>query len=340
METIHEPTSTANMFKQVWPLRDYYKICREVLRLLRGELSQRQLSEKLGYTFNQVGKWESGVTQIKWEDFIQINHALGLPVDERLQVFFGNGHGPHTSQNVKRLFSNWLALDSIDSDVIRNKLKKWKASPESLDLAEALMAMDSRPAMLFGFLSHFVNCAEIEILRQDFENFEKEMNLLSAEPLVGFINEALLVEDYRRLPEHDDEVLAFHASCTVDELKPLLEKLVQMGVVGFDGHKYFSSPTSFSFSTLSNKSLRKFNKFTFEWVAKKYPLEILSKNRPGVYNVSGTSTRVVAISRNASEEIDRLVSQFHNAVGEVVKNDSQPKENVQIISLANVVSTV
>lgn len=202
------------------------------------------------------------------------------------------------------------------------------------------MAMDSRPAMLFGFLSHFVNCAEIEILRQDFENFEKEMNLLSAEPLVGFINEALLVEDYRRLPEHDDEVLAFHASCTVDELKPLLEKLVQMGVVGFDGHKYFSSPTSFSFSTLSNKSLRKFNKFTFEWVAKKYPLEILSKNRPGVYNVSGTSTRVVAISRNASEEIDRLVSQFHNAVGEVVKNDSQPKENVQIISLANVVSTV
>jgi hypothetical protein len=51
------------------------------------------------------------------------------------------------------------------------------------------------------------------------------------------------------------------------------------------------------------------------------------------------SSRVTALSVDASEKIALLISKFHSEVGQIIDEDLLPKENVQIISVASIATT-
>lgn len=57
----------------------YSQLSREIIIHLRGGRTQTELSSLLGYSFNQVSKWESGATLFLWQNFIDLNEALQLP---------------------------------------------------------------------------------------------------------------------------------------------------------------------------------------------------------------------------------------------------------------------
>lgn len=319
---------------------DYYQLAREFIKTIRGQLSQRELSHKLGYSFNKVGKWESGVTQIKWSDFLNIAEAFEYPVEKNLARFFGNYRGSYQGREILEYLEVFLALPSINDNSIQKLLKKWQLHKVTPDLAEFFMILDKRPAMLFGFLAQYVDCNNIDILKEEFAVFIKELEILADDPNVGYVNEALKVKEYKELENHDEKILAVHAGCTVAALRKTLKNQLNLGHIYFDGKKYHPSAFDFSFSTLNNPQIRKFNKYTFDLVAKKYPLAHETFRLDHIYNSSRSSNRVVAISRQASLKLDKLVSKFHNDVGEIIKNDNHEKDNVQIISLASVAAAI
>ena len=67
---------------------NYQQLAEQIVRHLRGDITQRQLSANLGFTFNQVGKWESGATQIKWDDFLYLCKILEVPIEKYFRNTF------------------------------------------------------------------------------------------------------------------------------------------------------------------------------------------------------------------------------------------------------------
>ncbi len=57
-------------------------ISKKFLVSLRGRQSARALSQKLGYSSNQISRWESGHSRFSWSDFVDLCERLELPLQE------------------------------------------------------------------------------------------------------------------------------------------------------------------------------------------------------------------------------------------------------------------
>jgi len=315
---------------------DYFLLARNFIKELRGDLGQRALSESLGYTFNKVGKWENGVTQIKWNDFIDIADQLELNHTAKLKKFFGNYDGHYDFKQIYHYLDLFFGLEVVTDPLIQRLRKKWQQKSAAADLAEVLKVFDTRPAMLIGFLSEFVDCSQFDQLKERYQQFLQALDILCDDPVIGNITEALKVDDYLSLDKHDDQLLASHAGISCESLQTALKKHLQLGTLYYDGTKYHPTHLNFSFSHLNVRKLRSFNKFCFRFMADNYQVHPRHHDREYIYNAGCTSNRVVALSPQAAQAVSQLISKFHSEVSEIVENDKQIKKNVQMINLASV----
>ena len=60
---------------------DYHKLVRLLLKDLRGTATQKQMSSRLGYSYNQWHKWESGQKRLMWNNLEVIASELKLNLD-------------------------------------------------------------------------------------------------------------------------------------------------------------------------------------------------------------------------------------------------------------------
>lgn len=100
---------------------NYYELTKVFIRTLRGSVAQRELSQKLGFSFKQVGKWESGVAQIKWENIIDITNVLGLPFEKYLDHFLFCAVGPFDIENILALLDQFYSLNKNSEQLLIKK---------------------------------------------------------------------------------------------------------------------------------------------------------------------------------------------------------------------------
>lgn len=65
----------------------YSKIGRELLRAIRGSMTQVELSRALGFRYNQYNRWESGERQINWGEFERLCEVRKIPLRTALDHF-------------------------------------------------------------------------------------------------------------------------------------------------------------------------------------------------------------------------------------------------------------
>lgn len=93
-------------------------------RMLLG-MSQKNVSDPLGLTFQQVQKYENGSNRIGASRLQQIAHILQVPVS-----FFFDGHAPGTGSSVA--MAEWVS-PTIVNDFLSTR--------DGLDLTKAFMAI-------------------------------------------------------------------------------------------------------------------------------------------------------------------------------------------------------
>lgn len=319
------------------PRTRYFDLGIEVIRQLRGELSQRELSRRLGYSFNQVGKWDSGATQIKFADFLQIAAAMGIPVEEKMRGFFYTFQSDFNEENCLRAMSGVLGLSMQEESPAVSRLQEWLKGSLKPDLWEVLELLDLRPSLLVGWLSEFVDCGKIEPIRPIYETFLSVIESLRRYPVSGLIVAAIQLQAYQDLERHDDFLLARHSACSVQELREALQYLLSAGAIGFDGKKFFNHPVQYGFSGLQSSGLRGMTKFAIDLASKRYSLTP-AKVDPNT-NVGQSAFRSVALSREGSFRARELILKFHSEMAELVEQDKGQKCNVQVIMALSFPST-
>jgi transcriptional regulator with XRE-family HTH domain len=319
---------------------DYDFLVREIIIVLRGKISQRSLSKKLGFSFNQVGKWESGFTNIKWDDFLNLCLHLNLPIENSFQLLFYYSFEKFNIKSSLVCLEKFLGLSS-NSEYIENKeIKKWISGKVAPHFSSILRAFDTRPSMLIGWLSFFLDCSKIYSLKKSYEEFLLRIDTVLNDPNCVYVNAALQLRFYKDLKFHDDKLLASHAACSVSELRKTLALLNEHGIISFDGKKYIACAFDFSFSALPMLKLRSLTKYTTELAAHRYSLIPAKVNPVRTPNLSVSSVRVTAMSSSASRQVAELIAKFHNEMANIVKEDRLPKDNVQIFILHSFASNI
>ncbi|MCB9060281.1 MAG: hypothetical protein H6622_02010 [Halobacteriovoraceae bacterium] len=294
-------------------------------------MSQKEINLLMGHSFNQVAKWETGVTHIKWENFTDMCVVLDIPIIEIFKKFFNSYNNSLDLKNFYHSLNIQNNLQGSSDSRTRKIIHKILKTQTSVDLADIFYLIDTRPSMLIGFLSNFVDCSQIDILQEKYLTFVQSLDLIDTNPLVIYINAALQLDPYQSLKEHDDDLLAHYASCSIKEVKKTLNQMYKLDLIYYKNKKFYPCLFDFSFPFLRDQRLRNFAKYTMQLTADKFPTEHESVDWSSAVNYTLSSTRVCAMSVGASEEIGRLISQLHDQIRKVIENDKGKKENVQVV---------
>lgn len=312
---------------------DFAALTRQLVVQLRGEDSQRALSKDLGFSFNQIGKWESGATQMSWNDLAALARHRQLNIESSFRRFFWTFRGEFSPRNVIQFFLNdhRFARGSVYRSP--ETTRRLKAGEAQVMVADVLELMALQPPLLLGWISQLVDAHALPAIATVFQSFSTQIELVMNDPLTVFVEAALALDGYRALPEHDDRYLARHATCSLAELRSTLKTLCDHQIIFFDGNKYQSCGAAFAFGSLTSPKLRGLTRYATNLAAQRYSSLPMANPANDLLNKCVSSVRATAMSKEAAEQVGALVAQFHREVTKVVAADHGPKTNVQVCIL-------
>ncbi len=122
---------------QNWTYDKYELFIKNMIKSSRKQkgLSQLNLSEKLGYTSNNIYKMETGKNKISWVDFISILSALELEPEKKFEKYFrGNFDLMDLNIIFEKLFHK-ISIEKLAQQVSLSKKRFLRLSqnPSSLD---------------------------------------------------------------------------------------------------------------------------------------------------------------------------------------------------------------
>lgn len=311
------------------------QLAREIVRAIRGEATQRDLSRKLGYTFNQVGKWESGSTHISWDDFVQLATSEGHDIEKHFRRIFwsfvGDSDGAFNSKSVINYFLTDHRFIQRALASSTRTIRRLKAGESHVMLADVHRLIALQPSLLMGWLEGFTDPSQIPEVQAFYAWHLKCLELVAGNPLAVFVKASVELDAYKNLERHSDEFVARHATCSTEEAHATLKQLLDLGCVEFDGTRYTAEGDCFSFGSLANTRLKSLTKFSTSLTAQRYLTVPSGAPAQDWINPSVSSVRVRPMSKEASNKVLALVEKFHRDVADIVAKDEGEKTNVQIL---------
>lgn len=323
----------------MFPAPDYARLSREIIVELRlhGEAhettSQRDFSSKLGYTFNQAGKWESGTTQFYWQDFTKICDALSIPWRRFTEdVLLFRSTNTDEPLHIFRILSQFLG--PVETEKLASVLQRSRSSIQrlnhtqaKLDFVDFLRLMDVRPYVLQSWLARFFDISKFHSFAEKFRAEQQMFKGILSVPWASSVNAALGLQTYQDLPMHSDAWLAERTGLRACEVRTALDKLVEANVVHFNGTKYIGLFQEITM--LKSPEFRRVTQYLNEAIAKSFKAD--HRTRPDFNRPSLSSTRIYPVSAEASREIADAFVEFHHRIAHIIKSDTGAKDHVRAI---------
>ena len=131
------------------PALDPDIVTREILTALRGTEAQIHLSRRLGYTFNQVYRWESGQTRMPWGIYLRLAALKGADVKTALWCLIDyRGSAEDTAAITRALVRDMPLLEaSQKSGHSRFQIGRWlsgNSEPSLRCVIAMILSLSSR----------------------------------------------------------------------------------------------------------------------------------------------------------------------------------------------------
>ncbi len=143
----------------------YPTLKKEVLVAIRGKFSRSQCSEKLGFTFNKVQRWESGKAEINWPEFIDLARVCKKEF-------------PADLKNYSVLLQKIIPEKDIDHiatqlSISKNSLRAWLKGKRIPKLVHMLQILHEHHRSLIDIIGSVVDLEKIPSLQKEIEQQKK-----------------------------------------------------------------------------------------------------------------------------------------------------------------------
>lgn len=315
---------------------NYTTLKKELLVSLRGtKYTQIQLSQSLGYTYNQVGKWEVDTKKIKWEDFYSICELLKIQLEGPMkEVFMSMETSVSSTKSTLAILKNFhshLSKEELAQTLgcHVSGLKRWLSGQVRPDLEVILAMMDLRPHLLSTFISKITKVDDLPSLSSRFAQESSRRQDEAGNPLLTIVQLCLGLETYKNLTTHSDSFIAEKTGLTPDQASASLKKLlIQNRVQWIDG-KYINN-----FALINThgdpQSVAQMRQFWTKQALKRFNtssgIPDNFQNRPNY-----SSCFVAAISSTGMKKISERLHLCFEEIYQIVENDKNPDEELRII---------
>jgi hypothetical protein len=238
---------------------------RLLLRELRGKRSQVQLSRLLGFDFNQVYRWESGLTRIHWKDVTKICKVCKVDLKKILEESTGY-FGPlsRTDKLVQHLIgTEKLTPLAKITNISRFVLASWVKGRSEPTLEGVLELMKNRDHL--DLFIDTIASPESELrLGSEITSKKSGRQILYENPEAAAVLMALDLAAYKKLDRHDAIVLGSWVGLDKSEVQKILQKFESLGIVELRDGKYQRSQLGFASSRGDFKGEFKLRKYWIE----------------------------------------------------------------------------
>ena len=222
---------------------------RELVRHLRGAVTQQALSRRLGFTSNVVYTWESGRRFPEVSALFRLADAAGVPVRERVLEFFRDAPpqlrasrftSPRTVQRIVQLLVGQSQKRELAQriGVDRTTLTRWLSGKTEPRLPEFLRLVDVTSQRLLRFIGLFVDPSELPSTRAAYRDLQVQQKLAYDIPWSHAILRALELQAYRSLPRHQPGFLGRQIGLSPKDEHRYLAELESAGQIRWDGTHY------------------------------------------------------------------------------------------------------
>lgn len=220
------------------PDKFYLDLSCAILKAVRGQRSQNQINRRLGYTFNQVSKWESSHTRIHWCDFVDVCEVTGLKIRNLFRATFGyRGKIENTSDVLHHLMRK-RSRDAIGKacQIKTNLLGRWLRGDQDAELFQVLKLIDRINGLLPTVLEQIapsLKCNEVKA-----PSLENEMRNIWSDPFLLPAFSCLGLASYQTAKKHPTGLIAAQLEISLAAENTLLEILETNGIIQWNGAKY------------------------------------------------------------------------------------------------------
>lgn len=210
---------------------DYSKVKTELLIAIRGTRSTSELSGAMGYTFDQVKRWETGKKHLRWDEFSKYCLVLGVPIFEavsRASLVDASEMKPeeiglYFVRHLRKRYPTY-SIDELAAQLNCHVsvLKRYLSGENFPDLEFVFALLNLTGFWLGSFLLLLLPAGTGHSLRQIFALEDRLFHSPSRTPLAIAIESSLAMEGYLALPAHDDAFLARLVGCKIDEVREVL----------------------------------------------------------------------------------------------------------------------
>lgn len=296
----------------------------EVIRAIRGPLSQGQVLVKLGIAHNVVAKWENGHTRIRWGQFIDLALACGRPLKAATNEAYKYNHIPRDARKfLINLFG--LHLDSSQlpssSELGAYKIKNIFLGKNDPFLDEVFILL-KRTGNLIFWLGKIISRENWpNLIANSFNTWEKISLVIPDHPLIVPI--FLLLQDGRLNLQTESVVksianMFFVESGDVTHTLNLMHelKLITIKTKQIEMGPNVLPPTS---SSIGHEKVSRLDQFWHGLFYKKFREQ----------GPTPLMARGMALTLGSQEDLDALISLMRKFQGSILEVEKKSNKNAQ-----------
>jgi len=304
---------------------------RELVRAIRGKSSSSWLSQRLGYKFNKVARWERGAKTLLWSEFLALASLRRLDVSGALAVAQLIETDPKEIGSIleELIGSEKYETAARRADISAAILRRWISGATSVPLVGFLSFLHQYRRASADFVAHLVPIERVPSLCPLWKMQKQERELHARHPEAAAIIRALELGEYQRLSTHKDDLIARKAGCPIARVQRLLEGLEKVGSIRREGKKF--KVVSSRLNLISAEQRAQIKRHWLQNAIRVFDaLPESEKTGPGK-NVF--SYNVFSVSDPGWKKILMLYSDFYAALRVILEQDSpEGTDNIKVFT--------
>lgn len=311
-------------------MKDYQRIARSLIKSIRGKTPQEALNRALGYTFNQVYKWESGDAKIKWPDFVRLCAACEVDLRKPVKIAT-NFHGDIANSAA---ITKIAALDMSVAEIAKTcevhptRVRRWLQGSQPIILECFLKLIDLNTSTLNTFIGNLIPGTSESTHTNEPDRVNRlELEYLYKNPDAVALKYCLDLKIYKDLKQHSDELVAKWTGISLSKVKRHLKELKKRNVLVFHDNKYTSLHQGRLDFRLNDEG---FNKLYIHSLQRH--IALLKSARP-LRKQSLTGMHVFAANSELFAKLSDKTLKYYSDIMKTIESDKGPHDFVGLFTL-------
>lgn len=296
-----------------------------LLKEIRGKETQKSMSEKLGFKFNQYFKWESGLKELSLIDFFKICDLQNIEIDKCLFSLLHVKCEKYDPNLLGLMYLHWNSYSEVQflKATGFSKSKWWRLKNQKINISlnDFLIFIEIIAGKKDSFLLSISNELNKKKHLQNSKNEIKFIHSLKKNLEFGAIYSCFFLGDYIKAKSKNErvDILIKMTGIPIPRLNKILKDLIKDEMLN-DELTDVGNLFKINFSVAQAEISDLFSQYCLN-----HTLEKLKKGRDKEFIVA--SPILAAISENASDEIREIMTRTQIEITKVITRDDNLKKD-------------